>query len=96
MSRFFNWCRRYVSLLFLLVLGLFAYVIFFDENSYGHLSELNKQKAELEAEIDANRDSLRYYQELNDLLESSPDEMERIARERYYMQGENEDVYVVK
>ncbi len=96
MSRFFHWCRRYVSLLFILVIGLFAYVIFFDENSYGRLSELNRQKAELKAEIEANRDSLRHYQELNRLLESSPDEMERIARERYFMQGENEDVYVVK
>lgn len=96
MTRFFNWCRRYVSLLFVLVLGLFAYVLFFDENSYGHLSELNSRKAALEAEIQDNRDSLRHYQELNNLLQSSPYEMERIARERYFMQGENEDVYVVK
>lgn len=85
-----------MSLLFVLILGLYAYILFFDDNSYGHIAELNEQIDELRTEIDANRDSMNYYRELNERLKSSPQEIDKVARERYFMQGPNEDVYIVE
>ena len=43
-----------------------------------------------------NRDTLEYYNKLNHSLDTDPETMERIVRERYHMQRENEDVYIVE
>ena len=93
---FFSWCKRYMSLFLVLILGLYAYILFFDDNSYGHIAELNERIDELHTEIEATRDSMNYYRDLNVKLKSSPEEIDRVARERYFMQGPNEDVYIVE
>lgn len=96
MKAFLDWCKRYVSLLFVIIFGLFVYVLFFHDNSYSQLTEYNNQISDLKEEIKENRDTLEYYRQLNNLLNASTEEMERIARERYHMQGPNEEVYIVK
>lgn len=94
--KFFSWCRRYVSLLFLLFIVLFIYVVFFDENSYSNLTELKKREAELRKEIKADQDSADFYLIKNKELNSSDETLERVAREHFYMQGPNEEIYIVK
>lgn len=96
MKAFINWCRRYVSLMFLAILAFVLYVLFFNENSYGRLHELNTQIKELRSEIKSNRDTMEYYLEKNRMLDTDPAEMERIVREQYHMQREGEEVYVVE
>lgn len=94
--KFFAWCKRYMSLLFVIMLGLYAYILFFDENSFGNLAELNQQIDQLNYEIKQNTYSMEYYRALNHKLQSSPIEIERVAREKYFMQGPGEDVYVIE
>lgn len=96
MKSFINWCRRYISLMFLAILAFVLYVLFFNENSYGRLHELNTQIKELRTEIKNNRDTMEYYLEKNRMLDTDPAEMERIVREQYHMQREGEEVYVVE
>lgn len=96
MKSFINWCRRYISLMFLAILAFVLYVLFFNENSYGRLHELNTQIKELRTEIKSNRDTMEYYLEKNRMLNTDPAEMERIVREQYHMQREGEEVYVVE
>lgn len=56
--------------------------------------EYKNEIARLEAEIKNSRDTLEYYNRLNNSLSNDREEMERIVRERYHMQHSNEDVYV--
>lgn len=93
---FWGWCRRYVSLIFVGLLALYVYVLFFNDNSYGRLRELHGEIKRLEREKEDNRDTLDKYRELNQLLLSDKKELERVARERYGMQRQGEDVYIVE
>lgn len=70
-------------------------MVFFDANSYFIHSELNQEINDLELEK-------KYYQReietdkkaIKEL--STNDGMEKLAREKYYMKKENEDVYIIE
>lgn len=96
MKGLWNWCRRYVSLMFIAVAAFVLYVLFFNENSYGRYNELHNEAKRLRTQIAMEEDSLARYQSLNRRLMTSPAEMERIVREQYFMQRPYEDVYIVE
>lgn len=73
---------------------MYVYVLFFNDNSYGHLRELQSEIKRLEKEKQENEDTLQKYRALNNLLLSDRKELERVAREKYGMQRPGEDVYV--
>ncbi len=50
----------------------------------------------LRAQIIECNDSITYYENLNRLLRTDPETMERIVREQYHMQRQNEDIYIVE
>ena len=56
--------------------------------------EYNDRIVSLKEEIKQNTDTMQYYRELNDRLNTDKETMERIVREQYHMQRANEDVYV--
>ena len=58
--------------------------------------DLDRTIDSLRTEIRVNQDSLEYYKALNNRLSTSPEEMERVAREQYNMNRPDEDVYVFK
>lgn len=90
------WSRRYLSLTLIVVIAFVLFVLFFNENSVMKSIEYTQQINELKRQIDNNRDSFELYRSLNHSLETDPETMERIVRERYHMQRENEDVYIVE
>ena len=90
----YNWCRRYISLTLIAVVAFILFVLFFNENSIMQSWEYNDRIVELKKEIQQNKDTLEYYQTLNNRLNTDRETMERIVREQYHMQRENEDVYV--
>ncbi|MCM1021719.1 MAG: septum formation initiator family protein [Muribaculum sp.] len=96
LKSFTSWCRRYISVTFLVVMAFVLFVLFFNENSVMHSFELNEQITELELEIQDNEDTLQYYQRLNSALNTDAETLERIVRENYHMQRPNEDVYIVE
>ncbi|MDE7408256.1 MAG: septum formation initiator family protein [Muribaculaceae bacterium] len=89
-----RWIKRYISLTLLLVVGFTVYILFFNENSYAQRAELDAEVQRLKNEIQANRDTMLYYQELQRKLDTDRETMEKIVREHYHMQRESEDVYV--
>lgn len=91
-----GWFKRYVSVVFVGLLALYVYVLFFNDNSYNRLRELQREITRLEQEKKENQDTLKKYYELNRLLLSDKDELERVARERYGMQRRGEDVYIIE
>lgn len=93
-NSFIRWCRRYISLTALLVAGLCAYVVFFNDNSFIKVRSYDEQINMLNEEIKENQDTLDYYNNLNRRLDTDRVTMERIVREQYHMQRTNEDVYI--
>ena len=71
------------------------WMIFLDNTSYIEHSVLNKQLNELE-------DNKKYYQDeikkdkKNIKLLKNPDQIEKYAREKYYMKRNSEDIYLIE
>ena len=80
-----------------IVVALIAVVLigFVDENSvWSHLR--NKQRiSELEDEIEQYTERWHQDQEKIRTLDSNPKAIEKIARERYFMKADDEDVFVL-
>lgn len=91
-----GWGRRYFSFTLLIVVAYLAFLLFFNENSMMRSIDLDRTIDSLRTEIRVNQDSLEYYKALNNRLSTSPEEMERVAREQYNMNRPDEDVYVFK
>lgn len=81
---------------FVIILIIFVvWMTFFDANSYLIHRELNKEISDLELEknyykreIDTDKKAIK---------ELSVEEgMEKLAREKYYMKKENEDIYIIE
>ena len=80
-----------------IVVTLIAVVLigFVDENSvWNHMR--NKQRiSDLEDEIEQYNERFREDQEKIRTLDSNPKAIEKIARERYFMKADDEDVFVL-
>ena len=78
-----------VTLIGIIVIG------FVDENSvWHHIS--NKQRInELQDEIDRYTEQNRNDQAQIKVLDSDPKAIKKIARERYFMKADNEDIFVL-
>ena len=80
-----------------IVVALIAVVLigFVDENSvWNHMR--NKQRtSDLEDEIEQYNERFREDQEKIRTLDSNPKAIEKIARERYLMKADDEDVFVL-
>ncbi len=89
----------------LALLGHYKYVItvivgvllvgFVDDNSFMHRVKLEMQISDLEAEIERyNEQNEADMRQLKD-MKRSPKAFERIARERYFMKADDEDIFVL-
>jgi cell division protein FtsB len=83
--------NRYVIVLVFFI----VWMLFLDNTSYLEHRILNKQLNELE-------DNKKYYQEEikkdseNIKLLKNPDQIEKYAREKYYMKRDSEDIYIIE
>lgn len=68
---------------------------FLDENSFLHRAQLSMQINELEAEIEKyNEKNAAETKQLHE-LKTNPRAYEKIARERYFMKADDEDIFVL-
>lgn len=82
--------------IFAIVIGIFTiWMLFFDANSYLMHRELNKEMDALEAEKEYYKNEIekdnKAIQEL-----STEEGIEKLAREKYYMKKENEEIYIIE
>ena len=79
----------------LTVIGLGAWIIFFDKNDLFTQIDLRKQVKELTDERNY------YFNEINSItsdlreLSTNPKTLEKFAREKYLMKKDNEDIFVL-
>ena len=81
---------------YIFILLVFAvWMLFFDTNSWLTHQKLDEEISEIESNIDYYQSEIKKdkktIQTLNDSVE-----IEKYARETYYMKRENEDVFIIK
>ena len=72
-----------------------AWIVFFDNYNLRAQYKVSQQIQELEADRDHYREKIRSLDYEGQLLEHDVEELERLAREKYFMKKSNEDVFVV-
>jgi len=87
---------RFLSNRYVLVLAFFGvWMLFLDNYSYLEHRVLDTEIQELE-------DNKKYYQDeiqkdkLNIKTLKNPDQIEKYAREKYYMKRDSEDIYIIE
>ena len=72
-----------------------AWMLFLDNYSYFDHRVLNKEIDELEVNKDYYKEEIRKDQQSIKLLKN-PDQIEKYAREKYYMKKDSEDIYIIE
>ncbi|MBX3102879.1 MAG: septum formation initiator family protein [Bacteroidetes bacterium] len=81
---------------YVLVVTLFAlWMLFFDAYNLPSQGRVNKRIQRLEQRRDWYVQEIDHLREEHKRLLQNPRELERVARERYYLQKPNEDVFVI-
>lgn len=96
LSSLWSWLKRYLSAPTLVCLLAVGYIVFSGENTVFTTIDYDRQIDSLRAELEAQRDTMLYYRDLNNRLSSDRDLMERVVREQYGMKRATEDVYIFK
>ncbi len=90
--KWFKWAiNKYV-----LIIGLFiVWMTFFDDASlYQHI-RIDREIDELKEDRDFYKAKLEEVQTELKKVQEDPESIEKIARERFYMKKDNEDIFVV-
>lgn len=89
------WQRRRGAIPFIVIATVIIVVLILnEETSVKTNMEYEARINELKSEIRHNRDSAQYYRAHRLAIENGEDDLERLARERYHMQKQTEDVFV--
>lgn len=84
-----------VSNIYVLVLTVFAiWMLFFDTNSLLIHMELQKEIRKLEKQQEFLKEEISKDRALIEKL-SDPEELEKFAREQYYLKKKNEEIFII-
>lgn len=85
---------KYLKYVIVAIIGTVLVGFVGDSSIWAHLR--NKQQiSELEEEIQTYNEKYNRDQAQIDLLDNNPKAMEHIARERYYMKANDEDIFIL-
>ncbi|MEY8848398.1 septum formation initiator family protein [Psychroserpens sp. XS_ASV72] len=87
---------KYLKNIFVIIFIVFAvWMLFIDSNSLLIHRELNEDISDLEDEKEYYKNEIE--KDKKAIKELSTDEgVEKLAREKYYMKKENEDIYIIE
>lgn len=91
-----KWYHYILNKYVIVGLAFIIWMIFFDQNSYLLHKELDEDITNLKEERAYFEKEIQQEQESLDMLNQDPEEYERIAREKYLMKKENEDIFVIE
>jgi len=82
---------------YLIVFLVFAvWVTFFDEHSLVHRWESYRRISQMEKELNYYQDEIKLTRQKKNELQSSDENLEKFAREHYYMKRQDEDIFIIK
>lgn len=79
----------------LICFGFVIWMLFFDANSFLIHNELNSEMTDLENERDYYKKEIAKDKKAIKGL-STEEGLERLAREKYYMKKDNEEIYIIE
>lgn len=86
----------FASNIYVLVLTVFVvWMVFFDTNSLLIHLELRKEIRKLEKQQDFLKEEIQRDKKIIETL-SDPEELEKFAREKYYLKRKNEEIYLIE
>jgi cell division protein FtsB len=82
---------------YLIVLLIFTVLVtFFDEHSFIHRWQSHRRIVQMEKELKFYQDEIKTTRQKKIELQSSNENLEKFAREHYFMKKENEDIFIIK
>jgi cell division protein DivIC len=90
-----NWFKFLSNKYVWVLLFFIVWMLFLDNYSWLNHRELNKQIDELEDNKTYYKDEIKKDNQSIKLLKS-PDQIEKYAREKYYMKRDSEDIYIIE
>ncbi len=90
-----KWVRIFSNKYFLIILLFSVWMIFFDTNSYLIHKELNDSVETLEESKENYRNEIKKDKAFIEKMKDS-NNVEKYAREKYYLKKENEDIYIIE
>ena len=90
--------KRYLfRMKYVLAFAIFAIAItFFGESSLINRMSQKKEIDKLSTEIEEEQQKFKNDRETLNSLKNDPEALKRVARERYYMKAEDEDIFVIE
>lgn len=88
---FIKWKKYWITGLLFLI-----WISFFDDNSFKNRFEYNSEINKLNDEIEYYNKELKENEQKSMELQSSNQNLEKFARERYLMKKKNEDIFLIK
>jgi len=86
-----NWPKIILLLLLLPLLGGFGYLFYHKTRA---VVEIKKRQKYLQAEVEAREERLSYLIKEAEALESDPDKLESLAREKMGLSRKNEKIFI--
>lgn len=93
---YMKWLKYVINPYFIVSVCFIVWMAFFDQNSLITHRELDKQIRELEADETYFEKHLKNENEKLKLLQDNPAEIERIAREKFFLKKDNEDIFIIQ
>ena len=90
-----KWVRILSNKYVIILLLFLVWMVFFDTNSYFIHEELNDDINDLEKTKEFYREEIDKDKVFIEKMKDS-DEVEKYAREKYYLKRENEDIYIIE
>jgi len=82
---------------YLIVLLIFTVLVtFFDEHSFIHRWQSHRRIVQMEKELKFYQNEIKTTRQKKIELQSSNENLEKFAREHYFMKKENEDIFIIK
>lgn len=94
-SKWFSVAAIFSSIYVIVLTGFVIWMVFFDTNSLLIHKELNQEINKLEKKRAFLKDEIQKDEKIIEKL-SDPEELEKFAREKYYLKKKNEEIYLIE
>ncbi len=92
LGNIWSWVKKHK--LATLVIVFFVHLCFIDKNNYIKGAQYSREISELQSEIQKYQKEYKETKILLEELNSNPERIEKIAREKYFMKKPNEEIYI--
>lgn len=89
-----KWIPRWLHLPFVLFVIFIVWMLAVGDNNFVNTHALKAESNDIKAELQAMNDSVAYYEQKVEELNTDPETLEKIAREQYGMRKNNEEVFI--